>query len=134
MKNYKQTVEAKKNFRSELLDIWLDYNGGSRITRQELKDLWGRSDRAVRKEINRIANYFAIISVSSRKGYELVITPHLVQNNPLVLKTQLDDIEHCLREFESRKEEINARMKPLIACKEVIIRYLKNWGMEEVNS
>lgn len=132
MKKYEQTVAAKNVFYSELLDLWLEYNGGTRVTRQELCELWGKNDRTVRKEINRIANYFAIFSSSDRKGYELAITPSIIKNNPLLLKVQLDNINHSIAEFEARKTEINARMKPLIAYKEVIIQYLTQYGMEHV--
>jgi|AGTN01.2.fsa_nt_gi hypothetical protein len=124
MKNYPQTVEAKKQFKSELLDLWMEYNGGARITRWELSELWHKSDRAVRKEINRIANYFAILSNSGQEGYELVIKPEAIKDNPYALKRYVDLVDHSLAESKSRIEELSARQKPLIAVREVCKNYL----------
>jgi hypothetical protein len=132
MKKHNQSKEDKANFKSELLDLWFEFNGGRRITRQELMGLWHKNDRTVRDEVSRIANYFAVITTSIKRGYELALTPDLIAKNPYALKRQCDEISATLKMFESMKQEICAREKPLIANQEVCVKYLSEIEKEEV--
>ena len=82
------------------------------------------SDRHVRKELERIANYHPIIATSNRKGYKLALFSDDMDKEELL--EILREIEHEIAELSSRVNSLYARMNPLIAMKvelEQSIRY-----------
>ena len=113
---YSQTNEAKENYTSPLLD----YMRGVTLidpkhifTRDEIADHLNCSDRVARKEVEKLANYYPIISVSSKQGYRLGSFDD--KDSYEDLKSLKDETRYALSELQSRIESLQARMKPLIA-------------------
>ena len=106
----KQTKENKQKFWSPLLDL---LKIGTPVTRSELQDAVGFSDRAVRKEISNISKFHPVISYSSKKGYRLA--QDFSKLNVEEAANEWMEVEHTLNELKARNKEINKRMKPLIA-------------------
>ena len=115
---YSQTNEAKTNYNSPLLQ----FMGATALldpkhvfTRDEIANHLNCSDRAARREVEKLANYYPIISVSSKQGYRYGIF------RERTLDADLEELEretdHALAELESRVKSLQARMKPLIAFK-----------------
>ena len=113
---YSQTNEAKEQYTSSLLK----HMGAVTLidpkhifTRDELAAHLNYSDRKVRREIEKLANYYPIISVSSKQGYRLGSFDENASYD--TLKSLKEDVRHALAELQSRVESLQARMKPLIA-------------------
>lgn len=113
---YSQTNEAKEQYTSPLLK----YMGAVTLidpkhifTRDELAAHLNCSDRKVRREVEKLANYYPIISVSSKQGYRLGSFDD--KSSYETLKSLKEDVRHTLAELQSRIESLQARMKPLIA-------------------
>jgi predicted transcriptional regulator len=109
-KTLKQTKENKKKFWSPLIDL---LKIGTPVTRSELQDAVGFSDRAVRNEVSNISKFHPVISYSSRKGYR--IAKDFSKLNVEEAAAEWLEVEHSLNELKARNRDINKRMKPLIA-------------------
>jgi len=116
---YPQTNEAKAEFKSPLLNYMVAVEmiePDHIFTRDELSRVFETSDRAIRKEMEHLANFYPVISTSNKKGYKIGRfndTDSLETLNELLNKT-----DHTLNELQCRVESLQARMKPLIALKE----------------
>ena len=106
----KQTKENKQKFWSPLLDL---LKIGTPVTRSELQDAVGFSDRAVRKEISNISKFHPVISYSSKKGDRLAKDFSKITVEEAAAEWL--EVEHSLNELKARNRDINKRMKPLIA-------------------
>lgn len=115
---YSQTNEAKERYNSPLLN----HMGAVALidpkhifTRDELADHLNCSDRVARRQVEKLANYYPVISVSTQQGYKFAIFDE--KTNLDDLKKLEDETEHAINELESRVKSLQARMKPLIAFK-----------------
>ena len=106
----KQTKENKQKFWSPLLDL---LKITTPVTRSELQDAVGFSDRAVRNEVSNISKFHPVISYSSKKGYRLA--QDFSKLNVEEAAAEWLEVEHSLNELKARNRDINKRMKPLIA-------------------
>lgn len=106
----KQTKENKQKFWSPLLDL---LKITTPVTRSELQDAIGFSDRAVRNEVSSISKFHPVIAYSSRKGYR--IAKDFSKLNVEEAAAEWLEVEHSLNELKARNRDINKRMKPLIA-------------------
>ena len=113
---YSQTNEAKEKYTSPLLE----YMRGVTLidpkhifTRDEIAAHLNCSDRMARKEMEKLANYYPIISVSSKQGYRLGSFDD--KDSYENLKSLQDETRYALSELQSRIESLQARMRPLIA-------------------
>lgn len=80
-------------------------------TKEEIGAVIGVSnERSVRDVISLLATRKPIISHSGGKGYRLALT-----------EADLPEVERTWAELSSRAEELERRMKPLIAFREKII-------------
>lgn len=114
---YQQTKEAKINLQSDILDFLQRYPGVT-FTRQELCAVFDRSDRSVRAELERIANYYPIRATAGRKGYSLICWNENTTDEEL--KEIGDECSKQIAELQHRIDSLNARLKPLIAALKVI--------------
>lgn len=115
---YPQTQEAKEKFTSPLLDYMqrtVEADPRHVFTRAELTEAFGKGDREMRRELEKIANFYPIISTSDKGGYQLghFKDDYTTQHLSLVY----EDCVHAIAEIASRVESLNARLKPLIALK-----------------
>lgn len=83
------------------------------ITRKELVELTGRTDRAIRLLISDIRKEHCIISLSSGKGYRRVKGTDDMEQNEMKLEYEL--IKHQIAENNSRIKEIKKNMRTSIA-------------------
>ena len=115
MKRYDQSKKAKEEFMKNNILTLIMPDPDRSYTREELRRTLDTSDRKLRKGMAELANYQAVISPSSGKGYRLLRISD--GTSPEKLKEYQELIEHQLAENRSRVTNINARMKPLIALK-----------------
>ena len=115
MKRYDQSKKAKEEFMKNNILTLIMPDPDRSYTREELRHTLDTSDRKLRKEMAELANYQAVISPSSGKGYRLLRITN--DTSTKKLKEYLELIEHQVAENRSRVTNINARMKPLIALK-----------------
>lgn len=121
-RNIKQTLEAKKNFAKNnqlLLNLLKETR-----TKEELCDLLGKGNRAVRTLIAECSMYFAVISYSKSAGYRLA-KPISELNTIEELENELQELQSVANEIESRKKMLSKRQKHLIANIKVIQKKLK---------
>ena len=83
-------------------------------------------EREVRKAIAELANYVAVVSLSTSKGYRVLSVKDDTPTEDMVDFLKL--IDHQLKDFRSRVTNIKARMKPLIALEAVIRKKLQERG------
>ena len=84
---------------------------GRYATKEEIGEFLGiGNERSVRDVISLLATKKPIISHSGGKGYKLAQTAD-----------DLEEVERTWAELSSRSEELERRMKPLIAFREKII-------------
>ena len=128
MKKYKQTKEEKaKLAASSTLFLYmtavLDNDPMHVFTKDELQKVLSVDERTVRHELERIANYYPVVAVSSEKGYRLM--PKFSEESSVeFLENMLDLMQHQINEIDSRVESLKARKKPLIAYQNVINKIL----------
>ena len=108
----KQTKEAKEKFYSQMLQLLREVK-----TKAELKEILGISERAIRNEIAECSMYYAIIATSDKSGYRLAKPIGDLSNEELLI--ELDEVEHEIREINSRIKCLKKKMKPLIAYKKI---------------
>ena len=126
MKNFKQTKKAKEEYdRTSVIALLMaNENPHTIFTKEELMDVLGVGDRAVRKQIEELANHHPVIALSSAKGYRVLSVDENTDSATLV--QFLDLIEHQLNDYHSRIINLKARMKPLVALHKVIKKKLGN--------
>lgn len=112
LRKMKQTVEAKANFSSPMIQLLQQVR-----TKTELKEILKISERAIRNEIAECSMYYAIIATSDRSGYRLAMPISDLEGNALLM--ELDEVEHEIREINSRIKCLKKKLKPLIAYKKV---------------
>lgn len=88
------------------------------ISRKELKDMIGISDRQIRRYISDIRKEHSIISLSSGKGYrKSKSTDDMTQEE---MQIEYEIIKHQINESNSRIKEIKKNMRSSIARLKVL--------------
>jgi sugar-specific transcriptional regulator TrmB len=65
--------------------------------------------------------YYPIISHSSKKGYRMVDVKKLIEENDRdEINKEIGEIQHTLRELNSRIKMLKKKQKPLIAALKVL--------------
>lgn len=125
-KNYDQSQKAKKEFqRTSALAAYMLGDANRVFTKEELMEVMGNiSDRAIREKLAEVANYYPIVATSDKKGYRLICFSD--RDTPETLQALYDDCQHQLNELQCRIDNLKARMKPLRAMQEVILKTLMN--------
>ena len=93
------------------------------ITRKELCELTGRTDRNIRNLISDIRKEHCIISLSSGKGYRRVLPTNEMQQEDMKLEYEL--IKHQIAENNSRIKEIKKNMRTSIARLKILERFIE---------
>ena len=133
MKRYSQSKKAKEEFlKSSLIALLMSGEPDRVFTKQELAEALGLGLRGVRRDIAELANYQAVIGLSSKKGYRLLTISETTE--PKKLAQYLELLDAQLAEHRSRVTNIKARMKPLIALRSVIVKKLQEGGVESAIS
>ena len=111
---YQQTETAKKELisKSDILNLLLRFQN-TVFTKDQLCATFNMSERAVRSELEKIANYYPIRATAGRKGYSLISFREDYDVNQL--KEIKDEAYDQIRELQNRIDCLKARMKPLIA-------------------
>lgn len=93
------------------------------ITRKELVEKTGLSDRTIRSIISEIRKEHSIISLSSGKGYKKSkSTDDMTEEE---IKTEYEIIKHQIKESNSRIKSIKANMRSSIARLKVLERMIE---------
>ncbi len=111
-KKYNQSEEAKKGFKSSML-AYMMLDPHRVYTKGELAAHFEISERAVRAELERIANYYPIRATAGKKGYSILCIESDATNEEL--RKVNDDAWNQICELENRIDSLKARMKPLYA-------------------
>lgn len=112
LRKMKQTREAKENFSSPIMNLLFMTR-----TKKELCEIRGVSERAIRNEIAECSMYYPVIATSDKSGYRLAKSISDLDGDLLLI--ELDEVEHQIRELNSRIKCLKKRLKPLIAYKKV---------------
>lgn len=83
------------------------------ITRKELIDLTGLTDRMIRKSISNLKKEHTIISLSSGKGYRKCLHTDNMTNLEMVQEYEI--VKHCIIEINSKKKVYNMQLRQYIA-------------------
>lgn len=84
-------------------------------TKQELSILYNITERHVREEIAEISLKYPVISHSKAKGYRISNVDQLLQeNNTNHINSEIEEIELCINEINSRIKELHKRKMPLL--------------------
>lgn len=75
-------------------------------TRKELERRTGLTDRKVRTKISKLKETVPVISHSKGKGYRLA-KDFQDFNTAKEVKQELEEIEHCINEINSRKRSLD---------------------------
>ena len=133
MKRYRQSKKAKEEFlKSSLIALLMSGEPDRVFTKQELAEALGLGIRGVRRDIAELANYQAVIGLSSKKGYRLLTISDITE--PKKLAQYLELLDAQIAEHRSRVTNIKARMKPLIALRSVIVKKLQEGGVKSAIS
>ena len=92
------------------------------ITRKELRELTGRTDRDIRKLISSIRKEHCIISLSSGKGYRRVKGTDDMEQNEMKIEYEL--IKHQIAESNSRIKELKKNMRTSIARLKILEKFV----------
>ena len=92
------------------------------ITRKELKELLGISDRQLRRYIAEIRKEHNIISLSSGKGYRRA--RHTDEMTEEEIKQEYEIIKHQIAENNSRIKKIKYNLKSQIAYLKMLEKHL----------
>ncbi len=92
------------------------------ITRKELIELTGKSDRQIRNLISDIRKEHCIISLSSGKGYKKVLSTDNMTLNEMKVEHEL--IKHQIAENNSRIKEIKKNMRTSIARLKILEKFI----------
>ena len=98
--------DNKKNFLDEDL-----------ISRDELENSLGKSNRAMRLEVAKLAEKIGVISLSKVGGYRLVKKSLTTSED---IAKEMAIVQHQINEHQSRIEHLNMRTSKLIADLEVL--------------
>ena len=114
----KQDKSSKTRFNSPLLE---HLKTGKNFTRKELCEIYGHCDEVTRYEIRLISMYYPIISYSTKKGYRMVDVKKLIEEKDRdKINKEIGEIQHTLRELNSRIKMLKKKQKPLIAALKVL--------------
>lgn len=122
---YKQTKEGLQQLNEESVLLGYMLADPRRIyTKTELMAMSGKSERAVRAELERIANFYPVRASAGSKGYSLIWFDEESTLDELqeAHKDALDQV--C--EIQNRIESLKARLKPLIATAKVTYNIIQN--------
>lgn len=126
-KNIKQTKKNKKLFynkNKDLVNLFELRGGQDRVVKiEEVEDEFGISNRNARDKISEMSMYYAIISLTQEKGYELLDDINNYTDEEIL--KNIEKINHQINDFQSRISVLKKRMKPLIAWKKVAEKHLK---------
>lgn len=92
------------------------------ITRKELMELTGRTDRSIRNLISDIRKEHCIISLSSGKGYRRVLPTNEMSINEM--KVEYNTIKNQIAENNSRIKEIKKNMRTSIARLKILEKFI----------
>lgn len=118
LRKMKQTREAKENFESPIMNLLFMTR-----TKKELCEIRGVSERTIRNEIAECSMYYPVLATSDKSGYRLARTIDSLSGETLL--QELEEVEHQIRELNSRIKCLKKRMKPLIAYKKVAEKKLE---------
>lgn len=91
-----------------------NYLSASRyITRKELVERTGLSDREVRRKISELKKRRVVLFDSSRKGYRLA--KEFRSMSKMEREEEIKQVEHSLNECKSRTKQINKQKRKYIA-------------------
>lgn len=88
------------------------------ISKLELMDLTGLSERVVRREISKLKKECVILSFSSGKGYRKVKPTEEMTKEEMEIEYQ--EVMHCIREYQHRITDLKKSMRKLIARKKIL--------------
>ena len=94
------------------------------ITRSELVELTGISDRQVRDFISQIKQEHTIISLSQKKGYRRTRSSEEMTKEEML--EEIDTLKHCINEINSRKKVYNKQLRQYIANLKVLQKCVDN--------
>lgn len=92
------------------------------ITRKELCELTGRTDRQLRRMISDIRKEHCIISLSSNKGYRRVLPTNDMEQEDMKIEYEL--IKHQIAENNSRIKEIKKNMRTSISRLKILEKFI----------
>lgn len=118
-KNIKQNKENKEKFYSVLVEPLLK----EICNKEDLMFTYNYSERGVRKEIQEISMFFPVISYSKQKGYRIIDVEKCI--NEEICLEEIQEINCVINELQSRIVMLKKKMKPLIACKKVLEKRIK---------
>lgn len=94
-----------------------------KYTKQELSDLYNINQRNVRQNIKELSEEYPVISHSKAKGYRISNVYRLLkENNTNHIDSEIEEIEHCINELNSRINELHKRKIPLLKALEKLKR------------
>ena len=122
----KNKEETLKRLQKESTILHLLYETKLKYTKQELMSITGKSERAVRAELEEIANFYPIKALAGSKGYSLI---WFDENSSIKeLKAANEDAFNQICEIQNRINALKARLKPLIATQRATALQLLNKG------
>ena len=92
------------------------------ISKQELQDLTGLSERAVRQNLSDLKKQMVILSFSSGKGYRKVKPTEEMTKEEMLIEQ--GEINHCLNEYKHRIKDLKKSMRKLVARAKVLDKEL----------
>lgn len=95
----------------------ISFLGEESVSRDELENRLGKSNRAMRKEVAKLAEKIGVISLSKVGGYRLVNKS--LQSSDEIAK-EMAIVQHQINENESRINHLNMRTSKLIADLKVL--------------
>lgn len=123
----KNKNETLKRLQEESTILHLLYETQLNYTKQELMNITGKSERAVRAELEEIANFYPIKASAGSKGYSLI---WFNENSSIEeLKIANEDAFNQICEIQNRINALKARLKPLIATQRATALQLLNKGV-----
>jgi len=129
-KKVSQSKKAKEEFSNELLDFNI-LRSDKVVYKQDLQKMFNISERKVRLQISKISMYYPVISKSCQKGYRLAKPIDTLNKEDLQLEVK--EVNHVLKELQSRVIQLKAKMKPLIAWKKVAEKKLEEMdGLKDI--
>jgi vacuolar-type H+-ATPase subunit I/STV1 len=94
------------------------------ITRKELVELTGKSDRQVRDYISQIKCEHTIISLSRGKGYRRTKSSDDMTIEEII--EEIETLKHCINEINSRKKVFNKQLRQYIANLKALQKCIDN--------
>lgn len=119
----KEELERDSTILNLLLTTGLVY------TKQELMNITGMNERAVRSELENIAKYYPVRATAGRKGYSILRFEENSTYNEL--KEVNNSAYDQIREIENRISSLKMRLKPLIAIMRVSALKLQEYEAKD---